>query len=97
MVNKRVLAGALAFMGCALLLIGTWQLNQWYTTQVQAASTMSMLQGSLSSLGSEAGVQETVAALNSTTTAFLTTGIIDFVLGLVLLVAGLFLYPEGHF
>lgn len=101
MVNKTIVGGALALLGCSLLVIGAWQLNQWQVMQAQANSSLEMLKG-MSALATEAGTSlggaDTAAAqaLASATGAYLWTGIADLIVGLALLAGGLLTYPVAQ-
>lgn len=99
MINRTVVGKSAAVLGVALLIMGAWQLNQWYTTQAQIGSTLGLLSGSLSALGGEGvpGIDGAAAqAIAGITNAYLTTAIADLVIGLVLLLASSRLLPTEH-
>ncbi len=90
--NRKALASALIGLGLLFMTLGLYQVNQYMISGATASATMS----SFTQLGAEA---EAYAAQLSASLAQMSGTLaqvifIDFALGIVLALAGVFAYPD---
>lgn len=96
--KAHALSKAALLLGVLLVGLAAYQLNQYYATGVQAGATVKLLEQQFASLGTSAdtgaALEQSKAVIAETQAAYLNSGVVDLVAGLILLVLGIIYHPE---
>jgi len=96
----RALSKAALLLGVLFVSLAVYQFNQYYATGVQASATVKLLEQQFATLQEASGVnpaaaiEQSKAVISETQSAYLNSGVIDLIAGLILLVLGTLYYPE---
>ncbi len=93
---KKYLSYALILLGVGLLVLGVYHANQYWVQQATIAPSLDQLEklGGAGTAGFD--VEQTKALLSASTNALLQMFLVDAILGLLLITAGLWMAPEKH-
>ena len=96
---KKILSQFFILFAALLLTLSVYQANQYMQLSATIAPTLSQLNqlgaAGAESLGIDASqLESTKQALTATTNSLMQSILLDFVLGIVFLLAGYFTYPE---
>ncbi|NYZ78025.1 hypothetical protein H0N96_01315 [Candidatus Micrarchaeota archaeon] len=91
--KMRALSKAALLLGVLLMALAAYQLNQYYATGVQAGATIKLLEQQFSALGTDtdtsAALEQSKAVIAETQAAYLNSGVVDLIAGLILVVLGI--------
>ena len=90
--NRKALGAAIIGMGLLCIVLGLYQANQYMVSSATSSATIK----SMGALGAEADTYATQLATSmaEVSGALMQVIFIDFALGIVLVLAGLFVYPD---
>ncbi len=100
MSKTHALSKAALILGVLLVGLAAYQFNQYYATGVQASATVKILEQQFSALqqagggDSSAALEQGKAVISETQAAYLNSGVVDLIAGLILLVLGILYHPE---
>ncbi len=91
-VNRKILAAGAMALGLLFITLGLYQTNQYMVSSATAAATLK----SFGQLGAEAGsyTAQLTASMAEVSGALAQAIFLDYALGAVLVLLGLFVYPE---
>lgn len=96
---KKILSQFLVMFGALLLTLSVYQANQYMQVSATVGPSLTQL-NQLSAAGAEAAgldaasLEQTRQLISGTTNSMMMSILLDFVLGIVFLLAGYFAYPE---
>lgn len=96
----RSLSKAALILGVLMLALAAYQFNQYYATSVQAGATVKLLEQQFSSLqelggtASSSALEQSKAVIAETQAAYLNSGVVDLIAGLILVILGVLYNPE---
>ena len=90
--NRKALGAAIIGMGLLCIVLGLYQANQYMVSSATSSATIK----SMGALGTEADAYtaQLATSMAEVSGALMQVIFIDFALGIVLVLAGLFVYPD---